>query len=79
MPPTIPTPGPSPIPSPRVGSSFTPNGAELMLEMWFTSQDNVNLLLEVCRQGLQLPMSELVSLRRVIDLYHSWFQVRPLP
>lgn len=78
VPPRSPPPAPLLSP-PRVGSSFTPNGAELMLEMWFTSQDNVNLLLEVCRQGLQLPMSELVSLRRVIDLYHSWFQVRPLP
>ena len=73
---TLPTPAPSPIPSPLVGSSFTPNGAELMLEMWFTSQDNVNLLLEICRQGFQMPLSELASIKRVIDLYISWFQVR---
>ena len=66
---------PMPSPSPTIGHhSFIPNGEELMREMWFTSQDNVNLLLEVCRQGFHgLPTTP--KMKALIDLYLTWVQV----
>lgn len=56
-----------------------PSGEELICEMWYTSRDNVNLLLEVCRQGIMMSHSDgkfsFVDMRSVILLYKSWVQV----
>jgi len=51
-----------------------PSGTELIQKMWFTSRDNVSLLLEICRQGFshETPIS---TTRQVVDLYRSWYQV----
>ncbi len=69
----------SPIPSPSQSlgqSSFIPEGKTLMRDMWFTSQDNVQLLLEVCRHGFRAPPSpESRDLQRLIDLYFTWIKV----
>jgi len=71
----------------RRGSSICPpfqldglmvgNGVELMKQMWFTSRDNVNLLLEICRQGFTTP-TDPVHKRLLISLYNHWNQVRLL-
>lgn len=70
---------PVPSPSPMAGmGSFIPEGKILMREMWYSLQDNVNLLLEVCRQGAQTPPTpENTDLMRVIDLYFAWIKVSP--
>ena len=56
-----------------------PSGEELICEMWYTSRDNVNLLLEICRQGMMASQSDgkfsAVDMRSVILLYKSWVQV----
>ena len=56
-----------------------PSGEELICEMWYTSRDNVNLLLEICRQGMMASHSDgefsCVDMRNVILLYKSWVQV----
>ena len=56
-----------------------PSGEELICEMWYTSRDNVNLLLEICRQGMIASQSENKfngeDTRNVIMLYKSWVQV----
>jgi len=56
-----------------------PSGEELICEMWYTSRDNVNLLLEICRQGMIASQSEnkfnSENMRNVIVLYKSWVQV----
>ena len=56
-----------------------PSGEELVCEMWYTSRDNVNLLLEICRQGMMASQSEKKfngeDTRNVIVLYKSWVQV----
>lgn len=70
---------PSPSPSLSQRPSFVPCGAELMRDMWFTSRDNVNLLLEVCRQGFQMSMAnprEVDTLKKLTELYSTWVQVR---
>ena len=56
-----------------------PSGEELICEMWYTSRDNVNLLLEICRQGMMASQSDgkfnCDDMRNVILLYKSWVQV----
>ena len=54
-----------------------PSGAELMRAMWFTSRDNVSLLLEICRQGLSSSTRCIQSSisRQLVDLYRTWYQV----
>lgn len=56
-----------------------PSGEELICEMWYTSRDNVNLLLEICRQGMIASKSNdkfsHKDMRSVILLYKSWVQV----
>ena len=72
----LPPPSPSPFLSRRASS--VPQGAELMRDMWFTSRDNVNLLLEVCRHGFQISTAipdEVATLKRLTDLYFTWVQV----
>lgn len=51
-----------------------PNGAELMRQMWFTTRDNVSLLLEICRQGFTT-LTDSAHKRALIDLYRHWIQV----
>lgn len=51
-----------------------PSGAELMRAMWFTSRDNVSLLLEICRQGFSSSTHSSHS-RQLVDLYRTWYQV----
>ena len=68
------SPAPSPI---SLHQKFMISGVELMRDMWFTSRDNVSLLLEVCRQGFDTPLSETIKLKKLIDLYFYWQQVRP--
>ena len=67
----------APPPSPSVSQqpSLVPRGAELMRNMWFTSRDNVNLLLEVCRQGFQMSTADprqVDTLRGLSELYLTW-------
>lgn len=50
-------------------------GVDLMKRMWFTSRDNVNLLLEICRQGFTT-LTDPVQKRLLVDLYRHWNQVR---
>ena len=72
----LPSLPPSPFLSRR--SSSVPQGAELMRDMWFTSRDNVNLLLEICRHGFQMSTAvpdEVATLKRLADLYFTWVQV----
>lgn len=56
-----------------------PSGEELICEMWYTSRDNVNLLLEICRQGMMASRLDGKfshnDMRSVIELYKSWVQV----
>ena len=56
-----------------------PSGEELICEMWYTSRDNVNLLLEICRQGMMASQLDskfsCADMRNVIVLYKSWVQV----
>lgn len=56
-----------------------PSGEELICEMWYTSRDNVNLLLEICRQGMMASQSDgkfsPADMQSVILLYKSWVQV----
>ena len=56
-----------------------PSGEELICEMWYTSRDNVNLLLEICRQGMMASQSDgkfsAGDMQSVILLYKSWVQV----
>ena len=56
-----------------------PSGEELICEMWYTSRDNVNLLLEICRQGMLASQLDgkfnCADMRNVILLYKSWVQV----
>ena len=68
----------SPVATPTSSrrSGFLINGAELMREMWFTNRDNVSLLLEICRVGFTTPLSQAPTLRKLIDLYFHWEQVR---
>lgn len=54
----------------------SPSGAELVRKMWFTSRDNVSLLLEICRQGFS-HFTPIVQSRHVVDLYRTWYQVSP--
>ncbi len=65
------------LPPPLVqeGEGVGPGGVQLMKQMWFTTRDNVKLLLEVCRQGfstLTVPMHK----RLLVDLYRHWNQVQ---
>ena len=68
----------SPAPSPLVPRrpKFVPSGVELMRDMWFTSRDNVSMLLEICRQGFQTPLLQTYTLRKLVELYFYWEQVR---
>lgn len=56
-----------------------PSGEELICEMWYTSRDNVNLLLEICRQGMMASQADgkfnCTDMQSVIILYKSWVQV----
>lgn len=52
-------------------------GAELMKQMWFTSRDNISLLLEICRQGFSI-LTDPTHMRLLVDLYRHWNQVRVL-
>jgi len=56
-----------------------PSGEELICEMWYTSKDNVNLLLEICRHGMMTSQSDgkfsCTDMQNVILLYKSWVQV----
>ena len=54
--------------------SQSPNGIDMIKKMWFTSRDNVSLLLEICRHGFHHTMPIKYS-RQVVDLYRSWYQV----
>ena len=67
----------SPAPSPLLPrrSMLIPSGVELMKEMWFTNRDNVSLLLEICRLGVETPLSQAPTLRKLLDLYNHWEQV----
>lgn len=56
------------------GELGAPNGAELMRQMWFTTRDNVSLLLEICRQGFTT-LTDSAHKRALIDLYRHWIQV----
>ena len=67
------SPAPSPL-LPRRPKSV-PSGFELIRDMWFTSRDNVSLLLEICRQGFQTPLLQTVTLRKLVELYFQWEQV----
>lgn len=53
-------------------------GAGLMRQMWFTSRDNVSLLLEICRQGFSAH-TDPAHMRLLVDLYWQWNQVRVWP
>lgn len=68
----------SPAPSPLLPRrpKFVPSGIELIRDMWFTSRDNVSMLLEICRQGFQTPLLQTYILRKLIELYFHWEQVR---
>ena len=68
----------SPAPSPLLTRrpKFVPSGVDLMREMWFTSRDNVSMLLEICRQGFQTPLLQTYTLRKLVELYFHWEQVR---
>ena len=68
----------SPAPSPLLPRrpKFVPSGVELMRDMWFTSRDNVSMLLEICRQGFQTPLFQTYTLRKLIGLYFHWEQVK---
>ena len=52
-----------------------PSGAKLLRAMWFTTRDNVNLLLEICRQGFSSSTPPSLT-RQLVDLYRIWYQVR---
>lgn len=64
-------PAPSLLPPQEIQG---PSGAELMRAMWFTSRDNVSLLLEICRQGFS-SSTPPTRVRQVVDLYRTWYQV----
>ena len=68
----------SPAPSPLLPhrSKFRRSGVELMRDMWFTSRDNVSMLLEICRQGFQTPLLQTYTLRKLVELYFHWEQVK---
>ena len=68
----------SPAPSPLLPRrpKFIPSGVELMRDMWFTSRDNVSMLLEICRQGFQTPLLQTYTLRKLVELYFHWEQVK---
>ena len=68
----------SPAPSPLLPRrpKFVPSGVELMRDMWFTSRDNVNMLLEICRLGFQTPLLQTYTLRKLVELYFHWEQVK---
>ena len=68
----------SPVPSPLLSHrpKFVRSGIELMRDMWFTSRDNVSMLLEICRQGFQTPLLQTYTLRKLIELYFHWEQVK---
>jgi hypothetical protein len=68
------SPAPSPLLSRR--PKFIPSGVELMRDMWFTSRDNVSMLLEICRQGFQTPLLQTYTLRKLVGLYFHWEQVK---
>ena len=68
---------PASTPTSSRRSGFPVNSVELMREMWFTNRDNVSLLLEICRVGFRTPLSQAPTLRKLIDLYFHWKQVRP--
>lgn len=57
-------------PPPSLG---VPSGAELMRQMWFTSRDNVSLLMEICRQGFTT-LTDPNHQRLLVDLYWHWNQ-----
>ena len=67
----------SPAPSPLLPRrpKFVPSGVELMRDMWFTSRDNVSMLLEICRHGFQTPLLQTYTLRKLVELYFHWEQV----
>lgn len=67
----------SPAPSPLLPRrpKFVSSGVELMRDMWFTSRDNVSMLLEICRQGFQTPLLQTYTLRKLVELYFHWEQV----
>ena len=70
---TAPPPSPSsPIfPTP---SSHLPPDPEGMARMLFASRDNVSLLCEVMRQGLQGSLAHPQLARRVVELYWGWVE-----
>lgn len=51
-----------------------PSGVQLMKQMWFTTRDNVKLLLEICRQGFRT-LTVPAHRRLLVDLYRHWSQV----
>lgn len=51
------------------------SGVEMMKQMWFTTRDNVSLLLEICRQGFTT-LTDPAHKRHLVDLYRHWNQVR---
>lgn len=63
---------PPPVMPEREGEG--PSGVQLMKQMWFTTKDNVKLLLEICRQGFST-LSEPLHKRLLVDLYRHWIQV----
>ena len=64
-----------PPPLHRDATPTSGKGVELMKQMWFTSRDNVSLLLEICRQGF-LTLTDPAHQRLLVDLYRHGNQVR---
>ena len=64
------------LPSPVIHQEVGTSGVELMKHMWYTSRDNVSLLLEICRQGFTT-LSKPSHMRLLVDLYWHWNQVCP--
>ena len=58
-----------------VGGEIGPSPTDLIRGVWFTSRDNVNMLLEVFRQGFQMPLSQTPTMRKITELYFGWIQV----
>ncbi len=74
----------SPLPSSSSTTTTTtttsdfPSGVEQMKNMWFTTRDNVSLLLEICRQGF-LTLTNPTHKKQLVDLYRHWNQVVEKP
>lgn len=54
----------------------TPSGVSMMRAMWYTTRDNVSLILEICRQGFTT-LTDPAHKRALVSLYSHWTQVCP--